>query len=165
MRNLFHLILACILLGGALVSAQERAPKFSDYPARVVRTRRSTRVKIHSTPDTACFRTMLRNTAREGRLFAGRYALGYWGCGTCLRIGVVDLASGRAYLTPYEAASAQGVIRTKPNSRLVVIDDAERGGSLYYLWTGRHLLPIYDGKVERREPEREFKRCSEITRS
>lgn len=149
---------------GRIASAQERIPEFSDYPARVVRTHRSVKVQIHSTLDTPCFRTMLRITAREGQLFAGRYAIGYWGCGTCLRIGIVDLASGRSYVTPYEASSAQGIIKTKRGSRLVVIDDAERGRSFYYLWTGRHLLPIYDGKVERREPDREFLRCSEITR-
>ena len=108
---------------------------------------------------------MLRKTAREGQLFAGRYALGYWGCGTCLRLGIVDLANGRAYVTPYEASSAQGVLKLKPDSHLLVIDDAENpDGSWYYLWTGRHLLRISNGKVGRHEPEREFKRCSEITR-
>src|SRR5687768_17169289 len=117
MKYPFHLVMACILLVGATASAQERIPSFTDYPARVVRTRRSVKVKIHSTPDTSCFRTMLRETAREGLLFAGRYALGYWGCGTCLRIGIVDLTNGRAYVTPYETSSAQGVIKVKRESR------------------------------------------------
>jgi hypothetical protein len=164
MKYPFHLVMACTLLLGAIASAQQRIPRFTDYPARVVRIRRSAKVKIHSTPDTACFRTMLRRTAREGQLFAGHYALGYWGCGTCLRIGIVDLTTGRAYVTPYEASSAQGVVKVKGDSRLVVIDDAEStGGSRYYFWTGRHLLRISNGKVERREPGREFLRCSEIT--
>ena len=157
--------MACILFVGAIAFGQERVPKFTDYPARVIQTRRSVKVQIHSTADTACFRTMLRKTAREGQLFAGHYALSYWGCGTCIRVGIVDLINGRAYVTPYEASSAQGVVKVKPDSRLLVIDDAERtNGSWYFLWTGGHLLPIYNGKVERHEPEREFKRCSEITR-
>lgn len=107
---------------------------------------------------------MLRKAARHGQRFAGHYAVGYLGCGTCLRLGIVDLITGRAYVTPFEASSAQGIIKVKPDSRLVVIDDAEHDGSWYYLWTGRHLLSIYDGKVARHEREREFKRCSEITR-
>ena len=68
-------------------------PKFTHYPKRVVRTRRSVKVKIHSTPDTTCFRALLRKTAHDGQLFAGHYALGYWGCGTCLRIGIFDLSA------------------------------------------------------------------------
>jgi hypothetical protein len=163
MKYRFYLVMTCILLVGAIASAQERDPRFTDYPARVVQTRRSVKIQIHGTPDTACFRTMLRKTAREGQLFAGHYALGYWGCGTCLRVGIVDLTNGRAYVTPYEASSAQGVVKVKRDSRLLIIDDAERSdGSWYYLWTGQHLLRISNGRVERREPEREFRRCSEI---
>ena len=90
---------ACILICSASTVAQDRAPQFTDYPARVVRARRSQRVQIHSTPDTVCFRTMLREVAREGRLFAGQYAVGYWGCGTGLRLGIVDLYP-RAYVIP-----------------------------------------------------------------
>lgn len=165
MKHHFDLVLACVLLLSTTASAQERVPGFADYPARVVRTRRSVKVRIHSTPDTACFRTMLRKTAREGRLFAGRYAIGYWGCGTCLRIGIVDLTSGRAYVTPFEASSAQGVVKVRRDSRLVVIDDAESAyGSWHYLWNGRRLLRVVNGEVERREPGREFLRCSEATR-
>jgi hypothetical protein len=163
MRYLWHVAIICILSVGA--TAQERAPKFADYPARVLPIRRSVKIQIHSTPDTICFRTMLRNVARKGLLFAGHYAVGSWGCGTCLRLGLVDLITGRSYVTPFEASSQQGSLRVQPDSRLLIIDDAERADrSWYYLWNGRHLLDIHDGrKVARREREREFLRCSEIT--
>ena len=142
-------------------------PQFKDYPARVVATRRSVKVNIRSTPDSVCFRTMLRKTARKGQLFAGRYAVDYWGCGTCIRIGIVDLITGRTYVTPYEItpSAPDNIVKAKTDSRLLLVAHSEApGGYLYYLWTGQHLLPIYDGKVERSEPQREFTPCSEIPR-
>ncbi len=164
MQSLLNRVIACIGLSASIALAQERAPIFTDYPSRVVKIRRSIKIQLHSTPDTVCFRTMLHKAARQGELFAGHYAVGYWGCGTCLRLGIVDLTNGRTYVTPFEASSAQGIIKVQPNSRLLKIDDVEFDRSVYYLWNGRHLLPIYDRKVARRESERTFLRCAEITR-
>ena len=164
MRNLLHLAIMCILFHGATGLAQERVPKFTDYPARIIPTRRFVKLQLHSTPDTACFRTMLRRVARLGLRFAGHYAVGSWGCGTCLRLGIVDLTTGRTYVTPFEASSRRASLNVQTDSRLLVIDDAEHPPGEYYLWTGRHLLPIYNGKVERQEPERQFLRCSEMAR-
>lgn len=165
MRHFLRLSICSIVISTAAL-AQERAPEFSDYPARVIQTRRSIKLRIHSTPDTACFRTMLRKVAREGQRFAGHYAISAWGCGTCLRVGIVDLTNGRTYVSPFEVSSAQGIIRVKADSRLVVIDDPERANpSWSYLWNGRHLLEIDEGrKVARRERKREFLQCSELTR-
>jgi len=110
---------------------------------------------------------MLRKTAHEGQLFAGRFAVDYWGCGTCIRIGIVDLITGRTFVTPYEItpSASDNIVKAKADSRLLLVAHSEApGGYLYYLWTGRHLLPIYDGKVQRRERERDMLRCSEIKR-
>lgn len=165
MKSLFHVVLVCNLLSGAVAFAQDPRPQFKDYPARVVRTRKSVKVNIHSTPDTVCFRTMLRTAAREGQRFAGHYAVYYWGCGTCVRIGIVDLLTGRAYVTPYGITplAADNVVKAEADSHLLLVaNDEAPGGYLYFLWTGRHLLPIYDGKVEPREPERNFLPCRAI---
>jgi len=163
-----YFLLVVLIVGcGAITFAQERAPQFKDYPARVVPTRRSVKVNIRSTPDSVCFRTMLRKTAHEGQLFAGRFAVDYWGCGTCIRIGIVDLITGRTFVTPYEItpSASDNIVRAKADSRLLLVAHSEApGGYVYYLWTGRHLLPIYDGKVQRRERERDMLRCSEIKR-
>jgi thiol-disulfide isomerase/thioredoxin len=152
-----------IVFSPAGAFAQERAPKFSDYTARVVPTRRSTKVRIHSTPYTACYRTMLRNVAREGELFAGHYAIDYWGCGTCVRVGIVDLLTGRAYVTPFEASDSlsDGGFKVKADSRLLVIDGYSR--SSHYVWNGRDLLELDEGrKLSRRDPD--FLKCSEMSR-
>ena len=169
------IVIACCVV----TVAQKRSPKFTDYPARVIRTGSSVSVRLNSTPDTPCFRSMLRRTVRRGNRFAGHYALDYWGCGTnCARIGIVDLLTGRAYVSPYYIGIAGGggrPIRTEPNSKLVLVNDPtvvresygdpppEEFGPRYFLWTGRHLLPVNNGKVGP-EPEREFKPCSEISR-
>ena len=169
-----------LFLIGCFVSAgaQEPAPRFTDYPARVGRTGPPVRVKQNSTPDTPCFRTMLRRTALKGQRFAGHYAIDYWGCGTnCARIGIVDLLTGRAYVSPFYVGIAGGggqhrSIRTKPDSKLVLVNDPEvvreeygdpppeEFAPAYFLWTGNHLLPIRHGKVDQSEPKRAFERCS-----
>ena len=178
MRYRVPIAIALILFSGFVTLSQDGSPKFTDYPARVVRVRRSVRVQIYSTPDTSCFRTMLRRTAQRGSRFAGHYALDYWGCGTnCARIGIVDLLSGRSYVSPFYVGIAGGdgnPIKVKPESRLVLVNDPEMVrkeygdpppeelSPKYFLWTGQHLLSIKNGKVEPREPKREFSRCSEV---
>src|SRR5215813_7045136 len=172
-------ILMVIGLFGVVAGAQEQVPRFSDYPAPIRRTGSSVKVKIKSTPDTSCFRTMLRQTARHGQRFAGHYAVDYWGCGTsCARIGIVDLLTGRAYVSPFYVGIAGGgpevkPIKTEPNSRLVLVNDPEvvrkeygepppeELAPNYFLWTGRNILPIRQGKVDRVEPARAFDKCFE----
>src|SRR5687767_11959254 len=145
-----HLVFsaAYILLAYTIAFSQEPVPRFSDYPAKVIRTTKSVKVRIHSTPDTVCFRSKLRTTARKGEGFAGHYALSYWGCGTeCARIGIVDLITGRAYVSPF---SVSGVgIKTRIGSRLVLVNDPNVVGKnfgdptparylpVYFVWTGR----------------------------
>lgn len=162
----------------SLVScAAAQAPDFKDYPARVTGPKKPARVEIYSTADTSCFRAMLRQTARAGARFAGHYAIDYWGCGTnCARIGIVDLVTGQAYVSPFYVNIAGGgehkSIKTAPGSRLVLVNDPEvvrkeygdsppdEFGPAYFLWTGKRLLPIKDGKVQTQEPRRAFDRCA-----
>lgn len=174
MKPIAGLIIFC---GFVCVVAQE--PKFTDYPARVIGARTSVRVKHNSTPDTPCFRAMLRQTARAGQRFAGHYAIDYWGCGTnCARVGIVNLLTGRAYVSPFYVGIAGGgrhrSIRIKPDSRLVLVNDPEvvreeygdpppaELAAAYFLWTGKHLLPIRQGKVDLSEPKRAFEPCSRV---
>ena len=160
MKRLANLAIICILLHDVDALAQERVPRFTDYPARIIPTRRSVKVRIHSTPYTPCFRSRLRDTVIGGQLFAGHYALGNWGCGTCVQVGIVDLLTGRPYASPFMVSSPAGVYKAKSNSRLLVVE-GDDNGTLYFLWTGRHLLPIYNGRVQPREPEPTFKTCAE----
>ena len=164
MKLLLNLAIVCVLLQGVSALGQERVPKFTDYPARIIPARRSVKVRVRSTPYTPCFRTRLRDTAIGGQRFAGHYAFGYWGCGTCVQVGIVDLLTGRAYASPFMVSSPAGVYKVKPNSRLLAVEGDDYG-TLYFLWTGRHLLPISNGRVQRREPEPTFRSCAEAARS
>src|ERR1043166_1833818 len=183
-RSIMRLSIAPIIIcASCLVTwAQESTPKFSDYPAPITRTRPSVKVNAKSTPDTQCFRTMLRQTAKQGARFGGHYAIDYWGCGTnCARIGIVNLLTGRSYVSPFYVGIAGGgqhkSIKTKADSRLVLVNDPEVVREEYgdpppdefsvahYLWTGKHLLPIRNGKVDSAEPKRAFEPCSAINRS
>lgn len=171
------LILSLICLLAFAARAQAPSLEFTDYPARIIQATSLGRVQLDSTPDTSCFRTMLRQTAKQGVRFAGHYAIDYWGCGTnCARIGIVDLITGRAYVSPFYVGIAGGgqhkSIKTETGSRLVLVNDPkvvreeygepvpEEFASGYFLWTGKHLLPIRDGKVEPAEPKRAFEPCS-----
>jgi hypothetical protein len=170
------LFLIAICLCGFAAVAQERSPQFADYSVPIVPTKSKARVKIYSTADTACFRTMLRQTAQNGARFAGHYAIDYWGCGTnCARIGIVDLKTGQAYVSPFYVGIAGGgqhtSIKTQPGSRLVLVNDPEvvrqeygdpapeEFAPAYFLWTGKQLLPINNRKVEAKEPKRAFEPC------
>lgn len=168
------LVMLCVC---SFTLAQQPAPKFADYPARITKTKSSVKIKVYSTPDTSCFRTMLRQTARQGVRFAGHYAIDYWGCGTnCARLGIVDLNNGRAYVSPFYVGIAGGgqhkLLKTEGGSRLVLVNDPEvvreeygdpapeELAPSYFLWTGKQLLPIREGKVDRVEPKRAFEPCS-----
>lgn len=173
------LIVCCAWAAGL---AQQPSPKFADYPARVSKSKSPVKVKISSTTDTSCFRTMLRQTVKQGARFAGHYAIDYWGCGTnCARIGIVDLVTGRAYVSPFYVGIAGGgqhkSIKTETGSRLVLVNDPEvvrkeygdpapeEFAPSYFLWTGKHLLPIREGQIEKVEPKRAFEPCSPNERS
>ena len=82
--------------------AQRPAPRFEDYPVREVYRGPVSPVRIDSR-QARMFRTRLREGARGGPNFAGRYTVVIWGCGTgCAQMGVVDAATGRVYFPPVE---------------------------------------------------------------
>ncbi|HEV2762078.1 MAG TPA: hypothetical protein VGV38_03705, partial [Pyrinomonadaceae bacterium] len=83
-------------------SKRSRAPRFEDYPVKEVYRGRPARVRLDSR-QARMFRTRLREGARRGPNFAGRYAFVLWGCGTgCAQSGVVDLKTGRVSFPPVE---------------------------------------------------------------
>ncbi len=149
--------------------AQTRPPGFDAYTVEPAFPRHSARVQINSGPDTRCFRTMLRATARSGQRFAGHYAILNWGCGTeCARIGVVNLRSGKAYVSPFGVRIIN--LQVRPNSRLMIANSPEwiqatygdappdYISTQYYVWDGARLRKLANGRV-RTEPEREFAPC------
>jgi hypothetical protein len=135
------LTLLIISLSAVTSYAQGKAPRFEDY--RVVEKfgGQRARVNLRSHPQARMFRTMLRDIARKGPNYAGHYGVGYWGCGTdCLRVGIVNLRNGRAYVSPFYASVGIAYCR---NSRLLIVAPREQIKELYRDGGPEYLHPRY----------------------
>lgn len=88
--------------GGAARQRESAAPlpSFRDYPARASFKGRPAPVRLRTRRERR-YRTALREGARGGPNFAGRYTVVFWGCGTgCAEIAVVDAKTGRVHWPP-----------------------------------------------------------------
>jgi hypothetical protein len=146
-----------LLFVGSIVGQKGAAPRFEDYAAPVYKGKPAP-VNLNSAKGAKTFRTNLREGARKGVNFAGRFALVSWGCGTgCMDAGIVDLKTGTVYF-PKELAGvgvwyfqdnpSEEILDFKPNSRLLVLSgwpateanaDNPKAGLYYYEWTGASL--------------------------
>ena len=153
MKNFPALLFILIALAGNALAQHKSPPRFQDFPVAERFNGKSARVNLRSHPHARMFRTMLRDTAKLGANFAGHYAVNYWGCGTeCIRIGVVDLKTGRAYVSPFFANV--GVV-THINSRLLIVASPEKIKEVYgadafgyvhpryYIWKNNRLVLVY----------------------
>jgi hypothetical protein len=106
--------------------------RFSGKPARI---------DLSSHPQARIFRTMLRDVARKGANYAGHYAVGYWGCGTeCVRIGIVNLRTGRVYVSLEHTAIG---IAHRPTSRMLIVAPPEQIKELYGDDVPAYIYPRY----------------------
>jgi hypothetical protein len=121
-----------------VLSAQQGAPRFEDYPA--TDTLRGAPVAPNLTnPDDRQFRTVLKGGAAMGPNFAGAYTVVIWGCGTSCQTGaMIDGRTGR--VRPLPQSLARGA-EFKLTSRLFVVDPVpprpqpyESPYTFYYEW-------------------------------
>ena len=145
-----------------MLSAQHaKVPRPEDYPVDSVFSGTPATPKF-ATPGQRRFRTVIRDWARKGPNFAGRYVIAEWGCGTgCGQMAVVDVKSGDVYDGPF-GILPKGVLSLGSNveddnvgmfyrrdSSLLIARGCvnERdGGALYYAWIGARF------KLLRRDP-------------
>ncbi len=128
------------------------APRFADYPARVVPITRPAPAKIVGAQ--RWFRTRLREGAERGPNFAGHYTLATWGCGAgCVSWAVIDAVTGRVFDTSNMATTqnfnvadelAQHTVQYRLDSRLLVVigeinENPKMRGISYFVWTGAQL--------------------------
>jgi len=132
-------------------------PKFEDFKvtevfkgkpaAPVLKTRRQRE-----------FRTMIRDGAKSGPNFAGRYTIAGWGCGSsCNGFAICDVVTGAVYDTPFEYLAWNGPPDAKRDgadaeptsyrldSRLLIVracPEEKNCGTYYYEWTGAALKLI-----------------------
>lgn len=146
------LILAAVITAAAFSVSAQRVPRFSQYAVKVER-HSNIKVDLKSDKDARMFRTNLRNAAKGGVNFAGRYVLTGWGCGTnCSQWAMIDARNGKVFFPKTFAGVGGGlcdlpknslpvdspkqdepeypdVVVFKPNSRLVVVN-GYAGGDL-----------------------------------
>jgi len=121
--------------------AQKTTPFFRRYPVKEMFNGKPARLNLNSSAQVRLFRTMLSDIAKKGANFAGHYAVGYWGCGTeCIRIGVVNLKTGRAYVSPFYASVG---ISFRKKSRLLIVAPEEQIRELYNNAAPDYLHPRY----------------------
>jgi hypothetical protein len=154
------LLTALILAFSSIGLAQSTAPTFTQYAAKVEKTK-NVKVNLKSHKDANMFRTNLRNAAKEGVNFAGHYILTTWGCGTnCSQSAIIDARNGRVFFPSELAGAGFGFCEfpddTEPmvhkaNSRLLILNGFKGGDlsvenapcGIYYLeWTGTNFKQV-----------------------
>jgi hypothetical protein len=140
----------------AQVFAQDKAlPKFEDFKVTEVFKGPPASPNLR-TPGQRMFRTRIREGAKGGPNFAGRYAVAEWGCGsTCVSIAVIDEKNGAVYDGPFvilgympvriypDVPTAESIeqlgVKFELYSRLLIVrgcEEDEDCASFYYEWSG-----------------------------
>ena len=85
--------------------ALQAAPDFQDYavPASQIFKGKSAAPRF-KTAGQRNFRTMIREGATKGAVFAGHYAVAQWGCGSaCVQVALIDVQTGEVFDGPLGA--------------------------------------------------------------
>ncbi len=166
MKIKFVLLFTILSAFSPFAFAQSKTPTFAQYTAKV-ETIKNVRVNLKSHKDARMFRTNLRNAAKEGVNFAGRFILTTWGCGTnCSQSAIIDARSGRVFFPDQLVGAGFGFcdlpdeaepIISKADSRLLVLNGFKGGdlnsentpcGIYYLVWTGTSFKQVkFDKKM------------------
>lgn len=98
-RMKFKLVLpaALLLALSMIVLAQSGTPTFKQYAVKVENIKNA-RADLRSHENANTYRTNLRNAAKGGVNFAGRYIVASWGCGTnCSQGAIIDSSNGKVF--------------------------------------------------------------------
>jgi len=136
-------------------AARSAPPGFADFPAPDRFEGKPAAVRL-TTKQARMYRTMLRDSAKDGPNFAGHYTLGQWGCGAgCVQFAIIDAKTGSVYFPPFYVTIVAGPdekmdqipepLQFKPDSKLLIVTGArnEKGGGVYYYkWDNNRLSLI-----------------------
>jgi hypothetical protein len=166
--SILSVLLACMMTLSASASFADNVPDFGQYPVKEIFKGTPAPIDLKSTPGASLFRTRLREGAKKGPNFAGKYTIIGWGCGTgCTVLAVVDATTGRVvFPKEIEPVFFVGLpeghqltdkydIKFQKDSRLLIIhgipNQKTNVGSYYYVWQDGHFELIFS-----REWETEF---------
>ncbi len=127
-------------------------PDFADFPATARFEGKPAPVRLVTT-QARKYRTMLRDGARDGPNFAGRYTIAQWGCGAgCVQFAIIDAKTGDVYFPPFYVAIVADPdvkmdqipepLQFKPDSKLLIVSGARNekgGGTYYYKWDNNRI--------------------------
>jgi hypothetical protein len=132
-------------------------PTFTDFPASEIFHGKPA-TPLLKTTGTRLFKTMIREAAKRGPDFAGRYSVAKWGCGSdCLSFVVVDTKTGEVYDEPFAfltalpgykdfADSLDNALSYRLDSNLLILrgcpDDGDTCSTFFYDWTGARFKLI-----------------------
>lgn len=121
MKTLVMLSLALATAGGSVGRAEERVPRYADYPAAIY-TGPAAPVQLDTDLKRAMM-TRLRKGSQAPPNFAGSYRIVTWGSGTNTQNGlVVDRRTGKVYEFPEDPADLELFnLQHRANSRLIVM--------------------------------------------
>lgn len=109
--NVSVVFLYCIVTSVALLTSstysQEKPPLPEDYPVRKSEIFKATPARpLLDSQRARLYRTVLRQGAKEGPNFAGRYTIVTWGAGLgVFSMAVIDSKSGKVYFPPFKTVS------------------------------------------------------------
>jgi hypothetical protein len=90
-------VIVVFFLANAAAFAVESAPTFEAYQTAAA-VSYPCNVEVTTNPTAHHFRTVLREAAKRGPNFAGRFAVAKWGYGTgCIEWAIIDLESGKVF--------------------------------------------------------------------
>jgi hypothetical protein len=150
MRLARVLLASALLLAAGAAVAQERLPRFANYPVTDSYKGNVARPKFRTREEYE-YRTRLRDVvSRDDKPnFAGRYYVATWGCGSaCVSSGIVDARTGLVTMVPFtisgwrEVHNAFESVDYRPNSRLIVFsgernEKGDMGQHFYVMEKGR----------------------------
>jgi len=132
-----------------------KTPDFAEFPAGDRFDGKPAALKI-VTPQARKYRTMLRDSVKDGVNFAGHYIVGQWGCGGgCVQFAIIDAKTGDVFFPGFYVSVVDGPeekmdeipepLQFKPDSKLLIVTGArnEKGGGVYYYkWDNKQLSLI-----------------------
>ena len=125
---------ALLLVSVVIVLAQNRRPRFEDFPAPTDWKGPATAPKL-TTRSERLFRTRLLQAAKEPPNFATHYRFSVWGCGSeCVSGAIIDLATGQVLAPPLaksgtswmnfsvcQSAYEDSGVDVRPDSKLMIV--------------------------------------------
>ncbi len=131
---MIRLAFALVLLALAQPAfAQNRAPRFADYPEKDVVHTQVVRLPLTKETEEDDYKLRRYDSIGENNKanFAGRYFLVVWGCGSaCVNAAIVEAATGKIIAIPFSISGWRrthdnfAAVEFRHNSRLIVFNGA-----------------------------------------